>query len=127
MRGRHDTYTHHGSALGGGALHWKTWTGSRGSVPREAKSFAHAVVLVARPPRLSSTCSGTQVRSTRAVATLDDLRDGVTTLERQNGTRGACSAARTRLQRGLRSICETREPRPAPATPNTPRDKERLC
>ena len=36
-------------------------------------------------------------------ATLDDLREAVTTLEETARTARACLAARTRLQRGLRS------------------------
>ena len=41
-------------------------------------------------------------------STLDDLREGVTTLD-------ACSAARTRPQWGSRDLCKAREPHCAPA------------
>ena len=44
-------------------------------------------------------------------ASLDDVREAVTALGNWTGPRGACLAARTRTQRGLRALCATRRGR----------------
>ena len=67
-------------------------------------------------------------RSTRTTgATLDDLREAVTTLEDAERTARRVLGGAHPPQRRLRFICETREPRSAPARRRRLRARNACC